>query len=100
MGEQDIETKYPTAIIYLTANEVVVRGPCLLVGVWVSGDGAVGDCQVYDGVSTNDPQKIHLEVLAGTSFNFIPPDPVLFKRGIYVVINAATTKVTVTWRSI
>ena len=100
MENENVVLKYPLALIYTTSNLIVTRGRCLFLGAWVAGDGANGDCQIYDGVSTNDPQKVHLEALSGTTFALVPPAPVIFERGIYLVVSAATTKVTIAYSSI
>lgn len=83
--------------ILVTANMVICRSPAILIDVTISGDGANGDCDVYDGENTFGEKKAHLEVLSGTSFSFKPPCGVRINNGIYVVVNAATTNVTITF---
>ena len=73
----------------------VVIGKVAVLSVFVSGDAAAGDCQVYDGQGIGDPQRVHIEVESGTSKEWLPFNPVLFRNGLYVVVNAVTTKVTV-----
>lgn len=83
--------------IYTTSNRIIHKGPCIVLAVHVAGDGANGDCQVYDGESTNDDQKAHIEVLSGTSYAWRPGQGTDFDKGIYIAVNASTTKVTVTF---
>lgn len=82
---------------YFVSSEVVYKGPCIVKSVHIAGDGANGDCAIYDGIGTKGELKAHLEVLSGTSYNWVPGDGVLFRFGIYQIGNATTTKVTVTY---
>jgi hypothetical protein len=86
-----------SAVEYIAGvtSKQVILGKCLLLSVVVAGDGADGDLQVYDGSGTGDPQKLHLEVLSGTSHTWRPAGPVRMLNGIYVVVNTATTKATI-----
>lgn len=82
---------------YLCASRLVHKGPCIVKAVHVSADGANGDCQVYDGESVNGELKAHIEVLSGTSYTWQPGVGTDFDYGIYIVVNAVTTKVTVSY---
>lgn len=79
------------------ASQVVYIGPCILVSVLISGDGAAGDCDVYDGTNSNEERKCHLEVPSGESFQWSPGQGTDLDKGIYLAVNAATTFVTITW---
>lgn len=81
-----------------TANVLLHIGRAKLLSVCISGDGAAGDCDIYDGVNNLGEKKAHLEVASGTSFNFIPSCGSYIDQGIYVVVNAATTNVMVTYQ--
>ncbi|KKM23096.1 hypothetical protein LCGC14_1618680 [marine sediment metagenome] len=83
--------------VYTNKSRLIFTGPCLVKTVHVAGDGAVGDCQVYDGQNANGELKAHIEVLSGTSYEWRPGDGTGFEQGIYIVVNASTTKVTVTF---
>jgi len=83
--------------VYITSSQLIHRGPCIVKCVHIAGDGANGDCQVYDGVNNSGLLKAHLEVLSGTSYTWRPGEGTDFDFGIYIVVNAATTKVTVTF---
>lgn len=90
---------HPIYTLKLTTENVVIHiGRAKLLGVTISGDGANGDCDIYDGVNNLAEKKAHLEVLSGTSFNFIPSCGAYIERGIYVVVNASTTNVMVTYQ--
>lgn len=97
MEKQRIELPLYTLEL-TTVDRVIEHGPCRLCSVCISGDGAAGDCDVYDGESTADQKKVHLEVLSGTTFNFEPACGVFFRKGIYVVRNASTTNVMITYK--
>jgi hypothetical protein len=83
--------------VYTLANRHIHSGPCIVNCVHVAGDGANADCQVYDGESTSGRLVAHLETLSGTSYSWCPPGGADFDFGIYIAVNAATTKVTVTY---
>lgn len=80
---------------YTNADRVIYVGPCILLCVLLAGDGANADCQVYDGVNSTGKLKSHIEALSGTTFNFTPPGGALFRTGVYIAVNASTSKVTV-----
>lgn len=94
--ESDNNNGHDNVTIYRSASSVIYRGPCLVKSVNVAGDGANADCQVYDGDNDKAQQKAHIEALSGTSFNWLPGSGTKFQYGIYLVVNAATTKVSVT----
>lgn len=82
---------------YTNTSRLIHSGPCIIKSVHVAGDGANGDAQVYDGLNTSGTLKAHIEVLSGTSYTWRPGEGTDFDRGIYIAVNAATTKVTVTF---
>lgn len=82
---------------YTASSRIIHKGPCIVKAVHVAADGANGDCQVYDGESTSGELKAHLEALSGTSYAWLPGDGTDFDYGIFIQVNAATTKVTVTY---
>jgi hypothetical protein len=82
---------------YTNASRLIHSGPCIVKCVLVSGDGASGDCQIYDGSNVNGKLKAHIEVLTGTSYTWCPGEGTDFDYGLYIAVNAATTKVAVTY---
>lgn len=82
---------------YSNSSRIIHRGPCIVKSVHMAADGANGDCQIYDGVSISDKRKAHLEALSGTSAEWRPGDGTDFDSGIYLVVNANTTKVSITY---
>lgn len=77
---------------HITSNTIINIGQCLFVGISVSGDGANGDCDVYDGTNAKAIKKFHIEVLSGTTHS-ISGILTKFSKGIYIVVNAVTTNV-------
>lgn len=82
---------------YTNASRLIHTGPCIVKSVHVAGDGANGDAQVYDGRGTNGKLKAHIEVLDKRNYTWRPGDGTDFDQGIYIAVNANTTKVTVTF---
>jgi len=84
---------------YTKTSRIIYKGPCIVMAVHVAGDGANGDCQVYDGLNNKGTLKAHIEVLSGTSYNWRPGVGTDFDHGIYIKVSANTTKVTLTYIS-
>lgn len=82
---------------YLTASRVIHRGPLLLLSATIATDGAAGDAQLYNGLSTNEPQIAHVEASSGNTSTIYYGRGVLLERGLYAVINASTTKLQLTY---
>ncbi|MBA7494510.1 hypothetical protein ES702_05086 [subsurface metagenome] len=82
---------------FTNTSRVIHKGPCIVACVMMAADGANADCQVYDGVNDKGKQKAHIEAVTGTTFGWCPGKPTDFDNGIYIAVNAATSKVTVTY---
>jgi len=82
---------------YTNSSRLIHSGPCIVKAVHIAGDGANADAQIYDGSNTSGRLKAHLEALSGTSYTWRPGDGTDFDFGIYIAVNASTTKVTVTF---
>lgn len=83
---------------YTNTSRIIWRGPVEVCGVMLAADGADADCQVYNGESAKDEIKAHLEALSGTTFPWTIHHHVRFEKGLYIAVNAATSKVTVMFR--
>lgn len=82
---------------FVTASGKVYEGSCIVESVHVAGCGAAADCQIYDGENANAEQKVHIEAYSGMTDSWIPGRGSRFNYGIYIVVNAATTKVSITY---
>ena len=82
---------------YTNTSRLIHSGPCVVKAVHIAADGANADAQIYDGANTSGTLKAHLEALTGTSYTWRPGEGTDFDFGIYIAVNAATTKVTVTF---
>jgi hypothetical protein len=80
---------------YTNTSRLIHLGPVDLLSVTVAGDGADGDCQIYDGEDTNGRLVAHIETLTGLTAHIVYPENGRLDYGLYVVVNAATTKVTI-----
>ena len=77
-----------------------VKGRCRVYDIVMAGDGAAGDCQVYDSDGQAFNQRMHLEAASGTTTFWESPKGVMFEFGVYIVANAVTTKISVEWEPI
>ena len=80
---------------YTTSSRVLHNGPAVLLAVTVAGDGADADAQVYDGLDTNGRQIMHIEAAEGQTAHIVLPEDIRLETGLYIAVNASTTKVTV-----
>jgi len=97
MGKEEIskicEMGRVAHLVMHNTDMLIHIGPCLLVGISLSGKGANGSCELYDGVDAQGDHKIHLEVLSGTTFGHHMHDPADFDKGMYLVVAETTTYV-------
>ncbi len=94
---RDLDAYNPELV---NTTRLVFIGPCLVAGIAVSGDGAGADCDVYDGQNDKADKKFHLEALSGTTFGVEYHKDVLFRKGIYIAVNAGTTSVMIAYRPV
>ena len=85
---------------YTNVSRVIYIGPVNLRSINLAGDGANADCQIYDGLNAQGTLKGHLEALSGTTFELDIDGGCLFRNGLYIAVNAATSKVTVVYRPV
>lgn len=97
MPKKKVELPLIAPSNYTNTSRVIHLGPCIVKSVHVAGDEARGDCQVYDGESTGGELKAHIEVPENGSYTWRPGDGTDFDYGLYIAVDAATTKVTVTY---
>ena len=95
MNEKNGRLEHPAHAELTNTSRVIHRGPCLITAFSVTGDGAAGEADIYDGVNALGEHKCRINVLSGTLFSWPIPNPVDFDNGIYIVVDAATMFVTV-----
>ena len=76
-------------------SRIIHKGPCLVTGFVVSGHGAAGTADIYDGESDAGEHKCRIKVISNTSFPWPIVHPVDFDKGIYIKVTEETTYVTV-----
>lgn len=79
------------------ADALINKGPCIVFDIVLAANGANADVEIHDGDSTNDEKKFHLEALSGTSISWNSKRGTLFRKGIYINVNATTTEVMITF---
>jgi len=82
---------HPAHAEITNASRVIHKGPCLVTGFCVAGDGAAGVANLYDGENDLGEHKCRITVLDSTTFEWSLTHPVDFDKGIYIDVNAATT---------
>jgi len=85
----------PSHAILINQTGILFKGPCLLVSIAVTGDGAVAEADFYDGLNDQGEHKYKIKALSNTTFHASLNAPTDFDTGIYVVVNDVTTYVTV-----
>lgn len=97
MPEDEVTLPKVAPSDYTNTSRLIHSGPCIVKTVHIAGDGANADAQIYDGFNTSGHLKAHLEVLSGSSYTWRPGEGTDFDQGLYIAVNASTTKVTVTF---
>lgn len=90
-----MEEHVPILDYFAATTALVHTGRAILYSVQVAGAGADGDCQIYDGMNTSGDQLLDLRVLSKTSHQWRAKIGIQIKRGIYLVANATTTRVSI-----
>ena len=87
--DHSIKTK--ADLITVNKSQIIWKGPCLLSGIGVTGDGAIGEIDIYDGENDNAPHKIKIKCISNTTFSMNAIHDPQFNNGIYVKVNAVTS---------
>lgn len=82
---------------YTNVTKLIHSGPCIVKSVHVACCGSAGYAWVYDGLNNQGKFKAYLALADAASYNWTPGEGTDFNYGIYVIVNAATTHVTVTY---
>lgn len=91
--------KYRTERV--TSSRVVCDSPCLVSDILVSNssDGA-SLSKLYDGSSSSADQKMDLDMLASTTFQYWFVPPMHLHRGLYLELHANVTSISVRYRAV
>lgn len=89
------DERIPILGYYAATTALIHTGKAKLYSVQVAGAGADGDCQIYDGMGTGGKQLLDLRVVSKTSHQWRSHKGIAITRGIYLVANATTTRVSV-----
>lgn len=76
-------------------SRILHKGPCLITGFSVTGYGAAGTADIYDGENASGQHKCRVSVIANTTFDWPIVHPVDFDKGIFIQVAEETTYVTV-----
>ncbi len=85
------DRRVPPASIEIAASRVIVKGPVLIVGLSVSGDGAAGLGVIYDGANDQGTRKATLQCGSDGSFSPFISGGIECLTGIYATVDATTT---------
>lgn len=97
-GCPPLSVKGHAAWEFIEKSQVVSRVPCELVGMFVTCGGQACTVNVYDGPNAQSPQVADLDAQASRTMPFLPVEPILCRRGLYLVLDGNVTSVTVQWR--
>lgn len=83
----------------LTETRLVNQGPTLFYGCLAEIGSDTGDVRFYDGSGVESGSlKLLVDVHASLPQSLVLPHPVLFDRGLYALLGAACTGVTILWK--
>ncbi|MCJ7639021.1 MAG: hypothetical protein MUO70_03920, partial [Euryarchaeota archaeon] len=78
-------------------TRAIFKGPALIVALSISGTAATPDAQIYDGVNLQGRELMDLRVVANDSFSPELGPGMECLTGIFVVVDAATTFLTISY---
>ena len=84
--------------LWVTAAQVVSRVPCEIAALLLVGDVASTIATLYDGTNAASPVLLVMNAIANDQAPFTPVEPILCKRGLYVVVDASVKGLLVMWR--
>jgi len=90
-SEIDPNLKLKAQLILKNSSQIIWKGPCLLCSVGVTGDGAAGEIDLYDGTNDKAEHKLKMKCLNATTFSMNSVHNPQLNYGIYMKVNAATT---------
>lgn len=85
---------------FLTASELLEKGPCELVCAEVVPSGTTSTTVIYDGTDAKGKEIIQFSITIVLNWHFKPTKPVYCSQGLYVTVGAAVTGVFVQWRKL
>lgn len=85
----------PAHITMTNLTGTIFKGSCLVYAIVVNADGADAQVDIYDGMNTSGEHKFRINTLSNTDRPIMLTVPTDFDYGIHIVVNAATTFVSV-----
>ena len=98
--EKNIPVMMLPRTVQVLASGRIYSGPCVLDYALLSGDGANAKVVFYDGFDASGTAKATLLCLNGDSREINPRIPILFEKGIYITVGAATDTLSVSIRPV
>lgn len=96
-GILDLMKRKISILKTVNTSQLLYKGPCLICGIGITGDGANGEIDIYDGVNDSAEHKMKLKCLDSTTHSINTTYPIQFNYGIYVKVNATTTHSYIYW---
>lgn len=81
-------------------SRIITKGPVLISNIFVNGDGVAAQVDIYDGLNNKGRHVYRINCIADDSKPVNLSSPIDFDFGIYVVVNAATTYVTIAYHTL
>lgn len=85
---------------WVTADRLLSHGPCELVYALLDPGATADYATLYDGEDTNGDIVAIVRAATMTSKAFAPKEPVYCRKGLYIDVATATTKVFVQWQEL
>lgn len=91
------DRRLPPASIEINADQVITKGPALIVSVQITEAGSKGSAFIYDGANANGTRKVSLRAVQNYCFSPFISGGIECLTGIYATVNDENTYLRIEW---
>jgi hypothetical protein len=84
----------------INVTQLVAIGPIRVLSIIYAATAAASSASFYNGKNTDSVMKIRMSQALAVGQSIVFDRPPIFDKGLYIVVNAATTYITVQWEPV